>query len=78
MYNADATEMSGLDAITINESARTKWVYTKPLRTAASFQLKSILDLNTKTLNPHNEAGRSTVAKMYRAESIFSRSCWSY
>jgi len=31
MYTADAKEQSGLDEITHNEAASTKWVYTKPV-----------------------------------------------
>ena len=60
-YNADAKEVSGLDAITTNESARTKWVYTKPLTAAASFQLKCMLDLDNETMNLHHEAGKAKV-----------------
>ncbi len=35
-YNADAKEQSGLDGITLNEAARTKWIYTKPITAAIS------------------------------------------
>ena len=48
MYNADAKEVSDLGTITMNEAARTKWVYTKSLTAAASFQLKSMLNLGFK------------------------------
>ena len=38
-YNADANEQSVLDAIALNEAARTKWVYTKPATVAISAEL---------------------------------------
>lgn len=57
-YYADAQKVSGLGGITLNEAARTKWVYTKSLTAGASFQLKSMLDLNTETKNHHHEVVR--------------------
>ena len=62
-YNVDAKESSGLGGVTMNESARTKWVYTKPLTAAASFQLKSMLDMNHETQNPHHDSGKARVIK---------------
>ena len=60
-YNADAKEESGLDGITLNVAARTKWVYTKPVTAAISAELKSMLHLNTA--NPHHESGHKQVTK---------------
>ena len=40
-YNADVKEESGLVSITMNEDARTKWVYTKLLTDAISCHLIS-------------------------------------
>jgi hypothetical protein len=60
-YNADAKEESGLDGITLNVAARTKWVYTKPVTAAISAQLKSMLHLNSA--NPHHESGQARVAR---------------
>ena len=60
-YNADAKEDSGLGGITRNESARTKWVYTKSITAAGSNQLKAMLPLNSETDNPYHEAGETRV-----------------
>ena len=60
-YNADAKEASGLDGITLNPAARTKWVYTKPLTAAVSAELKSMLHLHS--YNPHHESGQSRVTR---------------
>ena len=60
-YNADAKEESGLDGITLNVAARTKWVYTKSVTAAVSAQLKSMLHLNSA--NPHHECGQTRVAR---------------
>ena len=60
-YNADAKEESGLDGITLNDAARTKWVYTKPVTAAISAELKSMMHMNT--YNPHHESGNSRVAR---------------
>ena len=57
-YNADAKEGSGLDGITLNVAARTKWVYTKSVTAA---QLKSMLHLNSA--NRHYECGQTRVAR---------------
>lgn len=62
-YNADAKETSGLDGIAMKEAARAKWIYTKPLTAAASFYLKSILDMNVETQNPHHESGKARIVK---------------
>ena len=37
-------------------------MYTKPLTAAASFQLKSMVDMNLETQNPHHESGKARVA----------------
>jgi len=60
-YNADAKEDSGLDDITLNIAARTKWVYTKPVTAAVSAQLKSMLYLHGD--NPHHESDQTGVAR---------------
>lgn len=60
-YNADAKEESGLDGITLNAAARTKWVYTKPVTAAISSQFKSMLHLNSS--HPHHESGHARVAR---------------
>jgi len=62
-YNADAKEESGLDGITQNEAACTKWVYTKAVTAAVSYQLKSMLHLNKETENPHHEASATRVTR---------------
>jgi len=60
-YNVDAKEQSGLDGITLNEAATTKWVYTKPVTASISAELKSMLHLTN--LNPHHESGPTRVAR---------------
>lgn len=60
-YNADAKEECGLDGITLNDAARTKWVYTKPITAAISAQLKDMLHLNTS--NQHHDSGQTRVAR---------------
>jgi len=67
-YNADAKEESGLDGITLNVAAMTKWVYTKSVTAAVSAQLKSMLHLNSA--NPHHECGQTRVAR--DAEMVLS------
>ena len=57
-YNADAKEESGLDGITLNVAARTKWVYTKSVTATISAELKSMLHLNTD-----HESGHKQVTK---------------
>ena len=59
-YNADAKEASGLDGITLNKSARTKWVYTKHVTASVSAELKTMLHLNST--QPHHESGPKRVA----------------
>ena len=59
IYNADAKEKSGLDGITLNIAARTKWVYTKPVTASVSTQLKTMLHLHSS--NPHYESGATRV-----------------
>ena len=60
-YNADDKEKSGLDGITLNVAARTKWVYTKPVTAAVSTQLKTMLHLHSSNL--HYESGATRVAR---------------
>ena len=54
-------EASGLDAITLNPSARDKWVYTKPLTAAVLAELKSMLNLHVS--GQHHESGQSRVSR---------------
>lgn len=60
-YNADSKEESGIDGISMNATTRSKWVYTKPVTTAVSSQLKSML--HQHFANPHHEYGRAHVAR---------------
>lgn len=59
-FNADAKEASGLDGITLNKAARSKWVYTKPITASVSAELRSMLHLNST--QPHHESGPKRVA----------------
>jgi hypothetical protein len=59
-YNADAKEESGLDGITLNEAARTKWVYTKPITAAISAQVKEMLHVTPGT-ERHHDSGETKV-----------------
>ena len=40
-------DKTGLDGITLNIAARTKWVYTKPVTAAVSTQVKTMSHLHT-------------------------------
>lgn len=59
-YNADAKEASGLDGITLNKGARTKWVYTKHITAAVSAELKTMMHLNNA--QPHHESSAKRVS----------------
>ena len=66
-YNADAKEESGLDGITLNEAAHTKWICTKTINAAVFAQLKAMVYQISG--NPHHESGAARVvqdAKMVR------------
>ena len=57
-YNADGKAENGLDGITLNVAARTKWMYTKYSTAAVSSQLKSLLHINSA--NPQHKLCQST------------------
>ncbi len=63
-YNADAKEESGLDGITLNEVARTKWVYTKPITAAIASQFKDMMQVTPGTDSDH-DSGKSKTVKDY-------------
>ena len=61
-YNADAKEESGLDTITLNEAARNKWVYTKPITAAISSKVKEMLHITPGT-HRHHDSGDAKVKR---------------
>ena len=62
-YNADAKEESGLDGITDNPAARTKWVLTKPVTAAASAELKNMLGSSSSNASAPHESGPACVMR---------------
>lgn len=65
-YNKDVKESaSGLTGITLDDKARTKWLYTKPVTSAISSQFKDMLDLKNspKEFSHHDEGSQSLIAE---------------
>ena len=57
IYNADAKEENGLDGITGNTAACTKWILTKPIMAEVSSKLKEMLNIQPSSSLSHHESG---------------------